>query len=318
MAKKLSAIFLSLVILIGVMSGCVNADINKDNKKISIVTTIFPIYDWVKEISGDTDIELKMLIDNGVDPHSFQLSADDIVTISDSDMFIYVGGESDEWVEDALEVAPNEDRVVINLLNVLSDEAKEEEVVEGMQAERRDEAEYDEHVWLSLKNAEKLCDYIGKKLCKLNAEYKNKYKSNTKTYIKKLNKLDNDYKTAVEDAKFKTVLFGDRFPFRYLFDDYGLSYFAAFAGCSSETEASFETIAFLSKKADELSLKSIVQIDGSDGSVAQTIKDSTKGKNQKIITLNSMQSISKKDVESGATYLSVMEDNLKVLKLALK
>jgi len=325
--KKITAFVLCILMVCGVFAGCGASNTNTGTGKIKIVTTIFPIYDWVKEIVGDNEnVELTMLLDKGVDLHSFQPTADDIVKISACDMFIYVGGESDEWVEDALKEATNKNQVSVNLLNVLGSSVKEEEVKEGMEAEHEEEGEheheeepeYDEHVWLSIKNAKVLCEKISAELCKLDATNKEAYQSNTTKYTAKLDSLDKEYEAAVKNAGVKTVLFGDRFPFRYLVDDYGLDYYAAFVGCSAESEASFETIVFLAKKVDELGLKAICQIESSDGKIAKTIKDNTKSKNQEILTLDSLQSTTGEQAKSGKTYLSAMQSNLEVLKNALK
>ena len=336
--KKITALLLALLMLVGVLAGCGKQNDTSKTDKLSIVTTIFPEYDWVKEILGDKadNAEITMLLDNGVDLHSYQPTADDIVKISDCDLFIYVGGESDGWVDDALKNATNKDMKVINLLEVLGDSVKEEETVEGMQEEEHDhdhedadehddaeehdheeEAEYDEHVWLSLRNAEMLCDAISSSLQQIDPDNKDAYAANTSAYIKKLSALDADYQAAVDAATYKTVLFGDRFPFRYLVDDYGLSYYAAFVGCSAETEASFETISFLAKKVDELKLPCVLTIEGAQHKIAETIVQNTAEKNQKVLTMDSMQSTTSKDVKNGTTYLSVMEKNLSVLKEAL-
>ncbi len=297
------------------------------SEKLSIVTTIFPEYDWVNEILGENpaNAEVTMLLDNGVDLHSYQPTADDILKIATCDLFIYVGGESDEWVEDALEEATNKEMVVINLLDELGSAVKEEEIVEGMEAEEEEEeesegeeeAEYDEHVWLSLRNTEVLCASIKDALKAIDADNADTYEKNGVAYIEKLKELDGQYQKAIDDSVVKTLLFGDRFPFRYLVDDYDLSYYAAFVGCSAETEASFETIAFLSGKVDELSLGSIMTIEGNDHKIAETIRENTKTKDQDICTLDSMQSTTSEDVSGGATYLSIMNDNLEVLKKAL-
>lgn len=278
----------------------------------------------MREILGDKadHAEVTMLLDNGVDLHSYQPTADDIIKISDCDLFIYVGGESDGWVEDALKEAANKDMQVINLLDVLGEQVKEEEVVEGMEAEEEesedeDEPEYDEHVWLSLKNAETLCNAITDALEEIDPANKDAYAANAASYLEKLAALDGEYQTVVDNAARKTVLFGDRFPFRYLVDDYGLRYYAAFAGCSAETEASFETVSFLAKKVDELGLPCVLTIEGAQHRIAETIVQNTAGKKQKVLTMDSMQSTTSKDVASGATYLSVMEKNLSVLKEAL-
>lgn len=325
--KKFLTILLSLLFIAGIMSGCTsNTTVKNDSKKLKIVTTIFPEYDWVKQILGDKadNAELIMLLDNGVDLHSYQSTADDIVKISDSDMFIYVGGESDGWAEDALKNATNKDMVVINLLEVLGDSVKTEEVVEGMQAdeeaeeEENHEEESDEHVWLSLRNAEILCGEIAEKLGEIDPQNKEAYAANASAYNEKLSALDTEYRNAVDAAECRTILFGDRFPFRYLADDYGLTYYAAFVGCSAETEASFETVTFLAGKVDELGLNAVLTIEGKNHKIAETIISNTKDKNQAVLTMNSMQATTTKDVENGVTYLSVMEQNLEVLKQALK
>ena len=260
-----------------------------------------------------------MLLDNGVDLHSYQPTADDLIKISDCDLFVYVGGESDEWVEDALKSAANKDRKVINLLEILGDSVKEEETVEGMQEEEGDheEKEYDEHVWLSLKNAQTLVGAISAALQELDPGNKDTYATNAAAYIEKLSALDGEYQAAVDAATYKTLLFGDRFPFRYLVDDYGLSYYAAFVGCSAESEASFETVSFLAKKVEELKLPCVLTIEGKNHKIAETIVQNTAGKNQKILTMDSMQSTTSQDVARGTTYLSLMAKNLDVLKEAL-
>ena len=302
-------------------------------KHLNIVTTIFPEYDWVREILGDNagNADLTMLLDNGVDLHSYQPTAQDILKISTCDLFIYVGGESDGWVSDALQEAANKDMKVIDLLDVLDDAVKEEEIVEGMEAgeehgdgedeeheEEEEGPEYDEHVWLSLRNAKVLCEAITNALTEIDPDHATDYRSNLTSYSEKLDALDTAYQSAVDSASRKTLLFGDRFPFRYLVDDYGLSYYAAFAGCSAETEASFRTITFLADKVDEFNLTSVLTIESSDQKMAQTIIQNTKEKNQNILTLNSMQSVTSNDVAAGTGYLSIMESNLDVLKEALQ
>ena len=331
--KRIFAVFFCLLLAAGILGGCGKAASlsastlsasQSGSKPLKIVTTIFPEYDWVREILGDKadHAEVTMLLDNGVDLHSYQPTADDMIKISDCDLFIYVGGESDGWVEDALKEAANQDMQVINLLDVLGEQVKEEEVVEGMEAEEEesedeDEPEYDGHVWLSLKNAETLCNAITDALEEIDPANKDAYAANAASYLEKLAALDDEYQTVADNAARKTVLFGDRFPFRYLVDDYGLSYYAAFAGCSAETEASFETISFLAGKVDELGLPCVLTIEGAQHKIAETIVRNTAEKNQSILTLDSMQSTTSTDVANGTTYLSVMESNLDVLKQAL-
>lgn len=503
--KKYISILLAAVMAVGCLAGCGQKNSNEqadntDDGKLKVVTTIFPEYDWVKEIAGDeiSNIDLTMLLDNGVDLHSYQPTSEDILKISDCDLFVYVGGESDSWVDDALKNATNKDMQVINLLDVLKDSIKTEESMPGMQAEEghnhgyahfedsdvqdrtlsdwdgdwqsvypylqdgvldevmekkaesgektaeeykeyyengyktdvsqitidaenntmcfvkngvaskatyeykgyqiydyesgsrgvryffeatsgdadapkyvqfsdhgiapgkaehfhiyagndgfdalseemenwptyypadmsgkeiaedmleHEEKEYDEHVWLSLKNAQTLCKAIAEALETADPEHKDVYAANVDSYLEKLSSLDGQYQDAVANGSQKTLLFGDRFPLRYMVDDYGLKYYAAFAGCSAESEASFETISFLAKKVDELGLKNIMTIENSDQKIAKTIRDNTKDKNQEILSLDSMQSTTSEDVKNGTTYLSVMESNLDVLKKAMQ
>ena len=498
--KRILSLILACTASLGMLTGCGSTPLTeKDSGKLKVVTTIFPEYDWVRQILGDKadDADITMLLDNGVDLHSYQPTADDIVKIADCDLFLYVGGESDGWVDDALAGAANKDRKVINLLDVLKDTVKTEEAMPGMQAEEghnhgyshfddsdvqertlsdwdgdwqsiypfltngtldevmerkaengaktaeeyrayyetgyktdvsqitidsanntmcfvkngiaakgvyqykghqiydyesgsrgvryffqktggdadapkfvqfsdhgiapgkaehfhifagndsfdtlsqemenwptyypadmsgeeikedmleHEEKEYDEHVWLSLKNAETLCEAIANALEDLDEQNKDTYAANLTAYTDQLAALDAAYQTAVDTGKRKTVLFGDRFPFRYLVDDYGLSYYAAFAGCSAESEASFETVSFLAKKVDALSLPCVLTIEGKQHKIADTIVQNTKAKNQPILTMDSMQATTSEDAANGTTYLGVMENNLGVLKQAL-
>lgn len=297
-----------------------------NNGKKTIVTTIFTEYDWVMNVLGDKkdDMNVKMLLDGGVDLHSYQPSAKDIVDISNCDLFIYVGGESDKWVNDVLKQAKNKDMLTINLLETLGDAAKEEELVEGMEGEEEEEneeeeeKEYDEHVWLSLKNAQLFVETISDSIGKIDVENANYYKANADTYVASLKDLDQKYEQAVKEGTQDTLLFADRFPFRYLVEDYSLKYYAAFIGCSAETEASFKTIAFLAEKVDELGLKVILKIESSDGGIANTVKNSTQNKNQTILTMDSIQSATSKEYKNGRNYLSIMTSNLDVLKEAVK
>ena len=319
--RKFYITLLICALIISCFSGCSSSDnkLGKNEDTIHIVTTIFPEYDWVNNILGDNPAkaDVTLLLDNGVDLHSYQPTAEDIIKISTCDLFIYVGGESDKWVDDVLKEAKNKDMIVVNLLDTLGDSVKEEELVEGMEGEEEEEGEdedeeegpeYDEHVWLSLKNFSILVNSIDEAIEKLDKDNASTYQQNAKAYTDKLNKLDNEYKEVVDNASIKTLLFGDRFPFRYLTEDYNLDYYAAFIGCSAETEASFDTITFLAQKVDELSLKNVITIEGTNHKIAETIIQNTKDKNQQIL----------KDYENGTNYLSTMEKNLEVLKEALK
>ena len=326
------AVFIGLFLCVATLSARSKKSLTKPT--LSVVATIFPEYDWTREILGEkiSQTSLTLLLDNGVDLHSYQPSVKDIAKIADCDVFIYVGGESDKWVADALKNARNKNMQVVNLLEVLGDRVREEEIVEGMQAdedhdhdehhedgesEDEEEAEADEHVWLSLKNAQILVSEIASALSNADSANSSYYRANANAYNAKLDALDKKYSEATKAAKTKYVLFGDRFPFRYLTDDYSLSYYAAFVGCSAETEASFETIAFLSKKLNELKLGAVCQIESSDGKIAKTIIQTAKANGVKILTLDSLQSATSRDIKKGQTYLKAMNENLDVLKAAL-
>ena len=308
---------------------CNDAPQNNTTKesKLSVVTTIFPEFSWAKSILGDqtNSVDFALLIKNGIDLHSFKPTAQDIAKIASADMVIYVGGESDEWIEKALEATPKKGRTEINLMKVLGNRVKAEEVVEGMQAEEEhehhhhdEEVENDEHVWLSLKNAEIIVNKIAEELSKLDAVHATVYKQNADAYIAQIQSLDKEYREAVNGAARKTVLFGDRFPFRYLVDDYGIKYYAAFVGCSAESEASFETIAFLAGKMDAESLPVIFTIENSNDKIAKAVLAASKNsKSAQILSINSMQSITEAQIAGSIDYLSLMKSNLDVLKKAL-
>ncbi len=410
--KKVIAILVALVMVVGVFAACSNTTTEEENtEKLTIVTTIFPIYDWVMQVLGDEaeNYNVVMLMDTGVDLHSYEATADDLITIYESDMFIYNGGESDEWVEDALENATNPDMVVIDLLvDVLGDDALTEVSVEGMQEsddddhdhddedededdhdhddeeeateededdhdhddeeeateededdhdhddeeevteededdhdhddeeeteededdhdhdddEDEDEEEHehsheDEHMWLSLNNAQTFTAYLADVIATADEANAEIYTANQTAYAAELASLDSEYAAVVDAATFDTILFADRFPFRYLVDDYGISYYAAFSGCSSETEASFETITFLADKVDELGLTSVLIIDGATTEIADTVIANTESGDQEILVLDSMQSITATSIEDGASYLDIMTSNLEVLEGAL-
>lgn len=344
---------MALLLVVTAFTAC-SSNVNKEeSQKFTIVATTFPQYDWVRQIIGEEgeNIELKLLVDSGIDLHSFQPSVEDIATIANCDIFIYTGGESELWVDDAIKVAGNDDRVVINLIEVLGNEVKDEEYIEGMQHEHADhegeevhdehshdhdehehneedvheedehedhEPETDEHVWLSLKNAQKLTAHISEKLGELDSQNASTYLANADEYIELIGELDKKYENMVSSAKTNVILFGDRFPFRYLFDDYGIDYYAAFPGCSAETEASFETIVFLANKVDELSLKDVFALESSDQSIAKTIISNTKTKDQNILVLDSIQSVGEKEISDGISYLQIMESNYDVIKSSLQ
>jgi len=297
-----------------VLSGCGTGTASKD--KLHIVTTIMPEYDWVMNVLGENpgNAEVTLLLESGADLHSYQPSAADIMKIADCDVFICVGGESDKWTGDALKESRNPELAVIRLLETDGAGVREEETPEG--AEEHDhehEEEYDEHIWLSLRSAQVLVQKISDVISEKDPEHADIYSANTAGYLEQLAALDQQYQETVSNAEFQSLLFGDRYPFRYMADDYGLTCYAAFSGCSAETEASFETVLFLAGKLDELGLNHVMTIEGSDGRIAKTIIENSNDKNRDILTLNSMQG----SMDKNTSYLDVMNDNLNVLKEAL-
>ncbi|MGN0164940.1 MAG: metal ABC transporter substrate-binding protein [Lachnospiraceae bacterium] len=355
-----TVIFLMAMILCAVcFNGCGNY-IPDDGKK-QIVCTVFPEYDWLMNILGDEaeNYHIRLILDTAADMHSYQPTAEDIAAVSSCDLLIYVGGESDGWIEDALKNKVNDNMQIINLMECMGDRALEEEVIEGMHEglfghnhgdsnhedgevhedeheeveDHNDhdaddqvegshthvhEGEYDEHVWLSLKNAEIFVEAITGELIKLSPEKADVFESNARVYTEKLEELDGLYFRVVTEGHYSTLLFADRFPFRYLIEDYEITYYAAFSGCSADAEAGFDTVVYLANRISDEKLPAVIILENSDGRLAETIIDNSGCKDVEILVLDSMQSVSGKQREEGYTYLSVMESNLGVLKKALQ
>ncbi len=320
---KSAKIILASVLVLALLAGAAGCTANtEDDEKFTVVTTIFPIYDWARSIiKDDPHVELDILLDNGVDLHSYQPSADDIITISSCDIFIYVGGESDAWVDDALREAINENMIVLDLLDVIGEKAMEEAELEGMEREEEEEETYDEHIWLSLDNASVCCRAIADAMKEADPTHADKYEANAAEYTNALTALDGEYRVLCDGAENKVLLFADRFPFAYMTNDYGLTPYAAFSGCSAESEASFETITFLAGKIKEYSLENVITIEGSDTRIAETVISAAKSDGYTgsvtVLSLDSMQSTTRSDIDAGVTYLSVMEKNLETLTAVL-
>lgn len=316
--KKIVSIILVLLTLALPLSAC-----DKQEKKsgdLSIVCTTFPQYDYLKNILGG-DEALTLLLDDGADLHSYEPTAQDIIKIGGADLFVYVGGSSDKWVESVLKSANNPELKTVALMDLVN--TYEEEYVAGMEhshsheqseAHDGDHSGEDEHIWLSIKNAVTITQKLCVSVCEIDPTNSEKYKANAENYIVQLNTLDAEYQTVVDNAKRNVLLFADRFPFRYLIEDYKLTYHAAFAGCSSESEASFETLAYLIDKTNELSLPAVLIIDNSEGSLAETVSSES---GAKILSLNSCQSVSMADINQGTNYLDIMKSNLEILTEAL-
>ncbi len=321
MNKKICiALFcMAMLTLMGCASSIKHEKTATKDEKLSIVTTIFPPYDFAKVI-GEDKVEVTMLLAPGVESHSYEPTPQDIIKISESDLFIYVGGESDAWVEGIMDSI---DRKVKTLTLMDCVEAVAEEHVEGMDAGEEKanglndmgEMEYDEHVWTSPRNASMIVTKITDTLCELDEDNEALYRRNQNDYQIKLQDLDRAYQDMVDHAAKKELVFGDRFPFRYLVDAYGLNYYAAFPGCSSETEPSAATIAFLSNKVKEDKIPVVLYLELSNHKIADAIAEST---GVRTAMLHSCHNISKDEVEDGVSYISLMEQNLEVLKGALQ
>lgn len=317
MKKFVSIILISLLLALP-LSACGKHEEKSGN--LNIVCTTFPQYDYLKNIMGSEDA-LTLLLDDGADLHSYEPTAQDIIKIGGADLFVYVGGSSDKWVEGALNSANNPELKTIALMDLVN--TYEEEYVAGMEhshdhehndAHGGDHSGEDEHIWLSIKNAAAITQKLCEAVCEIDSENAEKYKANAENYNAQLNALDAEYQSVVDSAKRNVLLFADRFPFRYLIEDYNLTYHAAFAGCSSESEASFETLAYLIDKTNELSLPAVLIIDNSEGSLAETVSTES---GAKILSLNSCQSVSMADIKQGTNYLDIMKSNLEILREAL-
>ena len=312
MKRKIFALF--ALVLFGLSLTACGGQPEKEG--ISVVAAIFPEYDWARQIIGDcTGVQLHFLVDDGVDPHSFQPSVADMVTVSDCDLLIYGGGESDKWLEDVLAEPANKSIRSIALLPLLGEKAHTEEIVAGMQVGEAEE-EADEHVWLSLRNASLFCTAIADQLCEMDPGQAVHYQANLEAYLKKLSELDEAYRQTVQAASKDTIVVCDRFPYRYLTEDYNLHYYAAFPGCSAETGASFETVVFLADRVRELELNALLVTETGDQQLAKTVAENAGRGDMAILTLNSMQSVSAQQAAS-LDYLSVMEQNRLVLEQAL-
>lgn len=317
---RLAAVALLCATLCLSFSGCSNKE---DDGEIDIICTIFPLYDWVRSIVGDSEnVNVRLMVKSGADMHSFQPSFEDVADIKTADAVIYVGGESDDWVGESI---PKDGRGI--KLTRLSDirlyEVSDEYIAQANAHENEKSTEnhnhsisFDEHLWLSVNNARVACNAICELLCELDGDNAQKYRDNLSAYIQQLDTLDASLSELGEYAD-TPLIFADRFPFAYLFEDYGISYYAAFEGCSADASADFETVIRLAKKADELNSSFILTTESSNGQLARSVVEATADKNAEILSLDSMQSVSGKDTET-ASYVKIMESNIATLQRILK
>ena len=311
--KKILKIMVVTLILVVSLTGCSQS--NKDNDKLTIISTSFPGYDFARAITKDSDnVSVKMLLKPGVESHEFEPTPQDIIDIKNSDIFIYVGGDSDEWISDVLDDIDTDKTKIIKLMDLV--DLKEEEIVDGMEddEEEEEDVEYDEHVWTSPINAIKIINNLKDEIISLDNSNSEIYEKNASNYINELKDIDTQIRDIVDSSKRKEIIFGDRFPLSYFVDEYGLTYYAAFPGCSDANEASAKTISFLIDKVKEDNIPVIFHIELSNGKIASAIADETK---VKVLEFNSAHNISQKDFDAEVTYVDIMKNNVKVLKEAL-
>lgn len=315
-SKKILAAAIGICILFTALSGCNN---QREDEKLTVLCTVFPVYDWVCNIVGNSDtVKVELLVQNGTDLHSFQPSFADIAKIKNADAVVYVGGESDKWVkesvaDEAAAIAVSE-LDGISLYSISSEYIAEEH--EHDEEEGHKHGSFDEHIWLSVKNAAVTCNYVSEVLCSLDADGADNYKKNTEAYISSLNTLDKRFSEICADAS-APLVFADRFPFVYLFRDYGLEYYAAFEGCTTDTGASPDTIVKLANRLDEIGGRFVLVTENPTKGLAEKVIEESSSKNAEIIALNSMQSV-KADSGETETYISIMESNASALEKILK
>lgn len=326
--KKLVSIFLSTVIICSLfsISGCGKTEkVQKSDGKISIVTTIFPYYDFVRQLAGDK-ADVRLLLSPGSDPHSYEPTPSDIVAIENCDLFIYNGGESDEWVDGVLSSIENKNVKVMKMMEYVTlrheqsmnhnhEHAEHEDMDDNDEGHDHEEGEeYDEHIWTSIRNAERMSASIADELISLDSKNSDYYNEKKADYISSLDSLDKKFTEVANNKKRDTLVFGDRFPFLYFVSDYNLGYECAFPGCSHETEPSTAVVSHLIDFTRENNIPVVFYLELSSGKIAQIISEDSSAKTMQF---SSCHNVIKEDFENGATYISVMEQNLEALKEAL-
>lgn len=302
--KKIIAVFLILLLLL--TSGCSTPAKDEDEGKLKIIATIFPQYDFARHLAGDK-AQVQMLITPGTESHSFEPTTSDIMDINECDIFIYTGGESDSWIDDLLENTDNPSMKIISLLDCVDTHIEDHH-------HEHNHSHTDEHVWTSPVNSMKICEEICSVMCEkdpANADY---YNHNLTEYLDELGELDKNFREVAENSQRNTMIFADRFPLKYFAQEYNLSHYAAFSGCSDDTEPSAATVAMLIDKVKEENIPVVLKIELSSDSIASTVGKET---GAKVMTFYSCHNISKEDFNKGETYLSLMQKNVETLKTAL-
>lgn len=307
--KKILTILLISILLI--LTGCGK---NKEKTKYNIVVTNYPEYDFVRAIIKDVDdISVKMLLKPGSELHDYEPTPQDIISIKESDIFIYVGGESDSWVYDILSSIDNGNTKLIKLINFV--DLYNEEIIDGMDDEGEEaEEEPDEHIWTSPKNAITIIEKLKEEIINIDKDNQEKYVKNTKNYVDKLYEIDSEIREIVNNSKRNVLVFGDRFPLRYFTEEYNLLYRAAHKGCSESSETSAKTITYLINYIKDNNIPVVFHIELSNSSIANTISKET---GAKILEFHSAHNISQNDFDNGITYVDIMKKNIDALKVAL-
>ncbi|WP_026505787.1 metal ABC transporter substrate-binding protein [Butyrivibrio sp. NC3005] len=352
MKNRILSIIVSILLGAIVLSGCKNSEsannsndngavlgaskdgVAKDLKSISIVCTNFPEYDFAKQITGDKG-DVTLLLKPGAESHTFEPTPQDIIKIQNCDLFVYVGGDSDEWVDGVLESMDTSKMTVFKLMDQV--DLVEEELVEGMEEEKEDddsekdadsheekeqdegeneEVENDEHVWTSPANSMTIVKNMCDAIVSIDKDNADQYRQNAEGYIKKIKNIDDQFKDVIKNAKRKEIIVGDRFPFRYFCDEFGLKYYAAFPGCSTDTQPSAKTIAFLidKVKSDKIPVVFHIELSTSGEQMSKAIAEET---GAKVLLLNAVHNVSQQDMDNGATYVTLMQENVESLKEAL-
>ena len=311
MRKRILCLLMALLFL---LPGC-GRRVKPDSDRLQVVCTLFPYYDFVRQIGGD-DVDVTLLVAAGREAHSFEPTPLDVITLSRADVFIYNGGESEVWVEDILAASGENIGTVLAMMDYADTLA--EEVVEGMQVreddEDEEEIEYDEHIWTSPVIAMALCRVIGRALMDADPAHAENYQTRLDSYLTDLTELDGAFRQVVEGAQRSTLVFGDRFPLLYFCRTYGLDYRAAFHGCASDTEPSLHTLKYLIDKVNDEHIPVVYTIELSSRKIADAIADTT---GAKVLTFQSCQTVSRADFDAGETYLSLMLQNVDALKEGL-
>lgn len=311
--KRLLCALLAAVMVLS-LCGCTPS--YEKSGKLQVVCTLFPYYDFARAIGGD-DVDVTLLVAAGKETHSFEPTPLDVVRVSNADVFLYNGGESEQWVNDILSSAGKDIPMTAAMMDLV--DLQSEEIVEGMQINRHgdedsDEIEYDEHIWTSPVIAQSICRGVCDALCRADWDHAEDYVARTDAYVAQLEKLDAAFRDVVANGRRSTLVFGDRFPLLYFCKTYGLSYRAAFHGCASDTEPSLATLKFLIDKVNDEQIPVVYTIELSSQKVAQAVAETT---GAKVVTFQSCQQVSRDDFNNGVTYLDLMWHNVEVLKEGL-